>query len=122
MLDWLGDEGDRLREAFINSFGPRCEPFGKQSTWIGGVSDGAEGVQWNASFDPRDERQWVSVNLEGIEYNDWPVARLIRRELATRSFSALLNPRQVILLSKCAGHATTGKYGIAQPSRKPTSI
>jgi hypothetical protein len=81
MLEWLEDEGDRLRRAFIDAFGQSCEAFGKQSTWIGGVSDGAEGVQWNASYDPRDQRQWVSVNLEGKEYDGWPVARLIRREL-----------------------------------------
>lgn len=81
MLEWLGDEGDRLRQAFIATFGQRCRAFGNQSTSIGGVSDDAEGVQWNASYDPRDLRKWVSVNLEGMEYDGWPVARLIRREL-----------------------------------------
>jgi hypothetical protein len=82
MLEWLGDEGERLCKAFTETFGQPCQPFGKRSTWIGGVSDGAPGVQWNASYDPRDRRQWVSVNLEGLEYEGWPVSRLIRRELA----------------------------------------
>lgn len=81
MLKWLGDEGDRLSSAFRVVFGGKCVAFGKPSTQIGGVSDGAEGVQWNASYDPRNQRQWASVNLEGMEYVGWPVQRLIRREL-----------------------------------------
>ena len=89
MLEWLGHEGDRLREAFIDVFGQPCRPFGNQSTSIGGVSNGAEGVQWNASYDPRDQRQWVSVNLEGMEYEGWPVSRLIRRELASLKLLAV---------------------------------
>ena len=82
MLEWLGGEGDRLREAFTATFGQRCRAFGNRATSIGGVSDDAKGVQWNASYDPRDQRKWVSVNLEGMAYDGWPVARLIRRELA----------------------------------------
>jgi hypothetical protein len=89
-LEWLGDEGDRLCKAFIDVFGEPCQAFGKQSTFIGGVSNGAQGVQWNASYDPRDQRQWASVNLEGMEYDGWPVSRLIRRELASPKLLAVV--------------------------------
>lgn len=82
MLDWLGSEADRMRIAFTKVFGSGPEPFGNQATHVGGWSDGSKGVQWNAAFDPRDGRQWVGVNLEGMMYDDWPVARLIERELA----------------------------------------
>jgi hypothetical protein len=81
VLDWLGAEGDALRVGFAAVFGPRVRAFGKQSTWIGGLSDGHDGVQWNAGYDPRDGRRWVGVNLEGMQYDGWPIARLIRCEM-----------------------------------------
>lgn len=93
MLDWLGDEGDRLQAAFIQVFSGRVRAFGKRSTSIGGLSDGHEGVQWNAGFDPRDGRRWIGVNLEGKEYEGWPIARLIERELRNPTLPALV--RQV---------------------------
>ena len=31
---------------------------------------------------PRDGAVWLGVNLEGMKYNDWPVARLIEREIS----------------------------------------
>jgi hypothetical protein len=79
-LDWFGAEGGRLISAFASKFGVKPRPFGTRATVVGGVSDNAEGVQWNASYDPRDRRQWAGVNLEGMKYEGWPVARLIRRE------------------------------------------
>ena len=41
-----------------------------------------EGVQWNAGYYPRDGAVWLGVNLEGMKYDDWPVARLIEREIS----------------------------------------
>ena len=52
------------------------------SRGILGVSDGIEGVQWNAGYRARDGTVWLGVNLEGIKYDDWPVARLIEREFS----------------------------------------
>jgi hypothetical protein len=89
MLDWFGPEGDRLTAAFKTTFGAAPRPFGTRSMPVGGVSDGAEGVQWNAKYDPRDRRQWASVNLEGMKYSGWPVARLIQRELRHPTLPAL---------------------------------
>jgi hypothetical protein len=83
MLDWLGDEGDALQSAFVSEFGGEPQPFGSASLKIGGVSDGARGVQWNLSFDPRDGQQRIAVNLEGVQYDNWPVTRLILHELQT---------------------------------------
>jgi hypothetical protein len=85
VLSWLGDEGERLRIAFTKVFGSRFRPFGNRSRRYGGLSDHAQGVQWNAGYDPRDGRQWVGVNLEGMKYDDWPIARLLEREIANPS-------------------------------------
>jgi hypothetical protein len=90
MLTWLGGEGDRLQSAFSRVFGERKRPFGKRSTWIGGLSDANEGVQWNAGYDPRDGRRWLGVNLEGMQYSEWPIARLINRELRNATLPALV--------------------------------
>jgi hypothetical protein len=81
VLEWFGDEAARIRIACSKVFGPRWRPFGNRALQLGGLSDGAEGVQWNVAFDPRDGRRWVGVNLEGMQYDDWPVARLLEREL-----------------------------------------
>jgi hypothetical protein len=89
MLEWFGTEGDRLAAAFKATFGAMPRPFGSRSMAVGGVSDGADGVQWNAKYDPRDRRQWASVNLEGMKYTGWPVAHLIRRELLNQTLPAL---------------------------------
>jgi hypothetical protein len=80
MLDLLGTEGEQLQEAFIRVFGEVYRPFGNRGR-VSGLSDGNQGVQWNAGYDPRNGRRWVGVNLEGMQYQDWPVAKLIRREL-----------------------------------------
>ncbi|MDE0234381.1 MAG: hypothetical protein OXM62_05190 [bacterium] len=47
-----------------------------------GISDGNEGVQWNAGYYSHDGAVWLGVNLEGMKYDDWPVARLIEREIS----------------------------------------
>jgi hypothetical protein len=80
MLEWFGDEAVRIRVAFSKVFGSRWRPFGSAALQLGGLSDGRDGVQWNVAYDPRDGRRWVGVNLEGMQYDDWPVARLLERE------------------------------------------
>lgn len=90
MLDWLGSEGDAIRIAFTKVFSSRVRPFGSQALQIGGLSDGRKGVQWNVAYDPRDGRQWVGVNLDGMQYDDWPIARLIERDLKEPSLIRLV--------------------------------
>ncbi len=98
MLEWLGPEADAMRVAFSRVFGSRLAPFGSPAAKVGGLSDDEEGVQWTAGYDPRDGRQWVGVNLEGMQYDDWPVARLIGRELR--------EPRLFVLLREHPGLAS----------------
>lgn len=82
MLGWLGSDGDRIAAAWRRVFGEDARPFGSATLGWGGLSDGNEGVQWNAGFDPRAGERWIGVNLEGMKYDGWPVARLITRELS----------------------------------------
>ncbi|CAN5642557.1 hypothetical protein BH23CHL2_BH23CHL2_19410 [soil metagenome] len=74
-----------LREAFIEIFHPaNPQPFGSQALRYQGLSDGNEGVQWNAWIERMATGTpiaWLGVNLEGKQYRDWPIARLIQREL-----------------------------------------
>ena len=73
---------DALKSCFRDVFGCRGRDFGSLSRGVLGISDGNEGVQWNAGYYPRDDEVWLGVNLEGMKYDDWPVARLIEREIS----------------------------------------
>jgi hypothetical protein len=74
-----------LRDAFIESFGPSApHEFGSNSLRIKGVDDGNRGVQWNAWIEwsnPQGMSAFLGVNLEGMKYDSWPIARLLSREL-----------------------------------------
>ena len=96
MLKWLGPEGDRLRIAFTKVFGSRYESFGSPSLQAGGLSDGKKGVQWHVGYDPRDETRFAGVNLEGMQYDGWPVARLIERELRDPTLIELVEGEEVL--------------------------
>lgn len=41
-----------------------------------------DSVQWNVGCRPGDGFDWLGVNLEGMRYDDWPVPRLIEREIS----------------------------------------
>ena len=80
---------DTLRNCFRDLFGCPGREFGSRSRGVLGISDGNKGVQWNAGY-PSSGVVWFGVNLEGMKYDGWPVARLIEREL---SRPLLLTPR-----------------------------
>jgi hypothetical protein len=69
MLNWLGLEGDELRWAFRRVFGVHGREFGSPSIRLGGLSDGNDGVQWNAWIDRERRGDWAGVNLEGMKYD-----------------------------------------------------
>lgn len=75
--------------------------FGSPSLQASGICDGTRGVQWNAWIEWDGARQiaYAGVNLEGMTYNGWPVARLIERELARPTLpdarSGVADPRRV---------------------------
>lgn len=75
---------------FRNLFRSDGQEFGSLALGLRGISDGCAGVQWNAGYSLRSsvsawllpEGAWLGVNIEGMKYDGWPVARLIERELA----------------------------------------
>ena len=58
--------------------------FGSPSLQVSGMCDGTRGVQWNAwiEWTGAEQMAYAGVNLEGMVYDGWPVARFIERELA----------------------------------------
>jgi hypothetical protein len=72
-----------IRGVFPEVFGYKWAPFTSNPLGVSGLSDDAAGVQWNAWIDHATLGAFVGVNLEGKEYDDWPIARVIARELAT---------------------------------------
>ena len=78
----LNERAAVVTELFKALFGIDGRLFGSPSLGVLGISDGNEGVQWNAWYSQREQTAWLGVNLEGLKYDDWPVARLIERELS----------------------------------------
>jgi hypothetical protein len=50
------------------------------------IHDDHGGVQWMYLQDWQAGRGSVVLNLEGLEYDGWPIARLLERELASAAF------------------------------------
>lgn len=84
-----GDAHDAVVGAFATVFGIAGRPFGTPHGRSQGVSDNAEGVQWNAGVDREQGSSWLGVNLEGMAYDNWPIARLIEHELTRPRFPEL---------------------------------
>jgi hypothetical protein len=64
-------------KAFNSILGINGKDFGKGK----GVSDGKKGVQWNISVNDENGEAKLGVNLEGIEYNNWPISTFLKNEL-----------------------------------------
>ncbi len=77
---WSG-AADDLIGAFVSRFGPTHRNFGGRGLGHAGTCDAVEGVQWNVWTEIDSGRAWMGVNLEGLQYNGWPIARFIEREL-----------------------------------------
>jgi len=78
---------DDLQREFSRQFAvPKPRAYGRQGIRHQGYSDNAKGVQWNTGLD-RERGVWtLGVNLEGMKYDAWPIARFIETE---RTDSAL---------------------------------
>ena len=79
-----------LNDTFKTILGVSGRPFGGMSKSYDGMSDDVEGVQWNvATFKDKPQRAQLGVNLEGMKYDDWPIARFIESELKNRGLLSL---------------------------------
>jgi hypothetical protein len=81
---------DLITDSFRTLLGIQGRSFGGKTKSYDGISDGYEGVQWNvAVFKDRPGRARLGVNLEGMKYDGWPIARFIEHELGDRGLLAL---------------------------------
>ena len=118
---------DTLKNRFRDVFGCRGSEFGSLSRGILGISDGNEGVQWNAGYYPRVGAVWLGVNLEGMKYDDWPAARLIEREISrplllTRYRRKVARPEKVTVLWARDAWQYSARRRIKEASLAPTPI
>lgn len=80
-MNTLAERAGLVADLFEDFFQRPGQSFGSGSIGWMGVHDGVEGVQWNAWYSRPEQTAWMGVNLEGMLYDGWPVARLIEREL-----------------------------------------
>lgn len=81
-MNTLAERAQLVADLFEDLFQRSAESFGSGSIGWMGVHDGVQGVQWNAWYSQPEQTAWMGVNLEGMLYDGWPVARLIERELS----------------------------------------
>ena len=74
------DATSLLELGFKSFFKVEPRPFGQKNFSKKGFSDNCNGVQWNTSIDRDTGVATLGVNLEGMKYQDWPIARFLIRE------------------------------------------
>lgn len=122
-----GFRHDALKSCFRDVFGCPGREFGSLSRGVLGISDGNEGVQWNAAYHPRDGVVWLGVNLEGMKYDNWPVARLIEREISrplllTRYRPKVARPDKVTVIWARDAWQYSARRRIKEANVAPTPI
>ena len=123
-LEWRASEVTSL---FTRLF--RCDRrrFGSRPRGVMGVSDNVKGVQWNAGCCQHETHAWLGVNLEGMKYDDWPVSRLIERELSDALLlgeyrTRVPRPQLVRVIWTRDAWQVTGRPPIAESRIAPTPI
>lgn len=100
----VAEELQMLQDAFVGVFRPAAIPrlFGSVPLGLQGLSDNNPGVQWNTWINFKSGGAYVGVNLEGMKYDGWPVARLIGRELENpklfETIARLQEPNEIELI------------------------
>lgn len=82
---------DLALAAFLDIFGVTGFDFGATTSHNKGMCGGNEGVQWNIYTDNNSLVCRLGVNLEGMKYDNWPIARFIEDEMKTCSLLNLAN-------------------------------
>ena len=118
---------DALKSHFRDIFGCCGRDFGSLPRGVLGISDDNKGVQWNTGYRPGDGSVWLGVNLEGMKYDDWPVARLIEREISrplllTRYRRKVARPDKVTVLWARDAWQYSARPRIKEANIAPTPI
>ena len=111
---------------FRDLFGCDGRRFGSLSLGLIGISDGLDGVQWNAGY-RSEQTASLGVNLEGMKYDDWPVARLIERELShaillTQYRARVARPEMVMVRWHRDAWQASSRVRIKESTMPPTPI
>jgi hypothetical protein len=77
----IDTEYAELLQRFTSILGVKGKPFGQLNKPTFGMSDGNNGVQWNLLVSTESNIIRIGVNLEGLKYNNWPIAKFIQSEL-----------------------------------------
>ncbi len=85
----IDTEYAEILQSFNKIIGIKGRPFGQLNMPYFGMSDGNEGVQWNIVISADTQEIRVGVNLEGMEYSNWPITNLILKELAKPTINEL---------------------------------
>jgi len=83
-----------ILQSFNSILGIKGKPFGQLNKPFFGMSDGNEGVQWNIVINTDPQEILIGVNLEGMEYSNWPITNFILTELATPGINELKSTLQ----------------------------
>lgn len=75
------DSIDIIKTVYRDIFGHEGRNFGSNVHGYFGVSEHNKGVQWNIVLDKNNNETFISINLEGLQYSDWPIAHYIENEL-----------------------------------------
>lgn len=76
-------------QSFTSILNIKGRPFGQLNKPLFGMSDGAEGTQWNLSISKETGDIRLGINLEGLKYKDWPISRLILSEMDKPTINTL---------------------------------
>jgi hypothetical protein len=112
-----------LREA-LRELLPSAKPKDFDDEHFVGTHDNANGVQWHVSVERSDLTQWFAVNLEGLAYRDWPIARFINREMESPELPSLAGqvdePDTIFVhLTRDAWSGPRGRVAVEQWSLLP---
>lgn len=76
----MSNYNDPILNIFRSIRGVDGKEFGQSGKEYHGLSDDAKGVQWNIAVSKENRNTRLGVNLEGITYQNWPIAKFIENE------------------------------------------
>ena len=83
-----------ILQSFNSILGIKGRPIGQLNKPFFGMSDDNKGVQWNIVITPNPQEILIGVNLEGMQYSNWPITNFILRELANPTINELKSKLQ----------------------------
>lgn len=76
----MSNHNDQILNIFNSILEIDGREFGQNGKEYYGLSDDTKGVQWNIAISKKNGNTRLGVNLEGIKYQNWPIAKFIENE------------------------------------------